>query len=1128
MLRILYAPHQGRKRERLARLLTELSLKKERALIIVPEQQVLETEGFLASLEGITPYLFEAASFRRVANGIFRRYGGLRYRYIGKGAKQVLMWRTLLSLRSEMKTMSGVTAEDMSKPRQLLDTVEELKHFGYSAGALEEVADKTDDSHLADKLRDLSLLYSTYDTLLREEKHDDAADDLARATALVKDTDYFGNTHVIVDSFDGFTVYELDLVSLMLRDSLSLTVTLAYEKDDSRKIFLKLKETDRRLRELAKRSSVEVTEEGLEGAYENDAVNYFSKNIFRSKKESRPEELRAENGYRFLRCAGLYEEAAFVAADIAKKVQAGARYRDFTVIARDVSRYQGILDVAFAGAGIPYFLSARKDAMAIPLVRLLFTALDIHCFGWRTEDVIAYMRSGLSGLTLEECDALEEYATVWNIRGKLWYSDEPWQMNPDGFTLTYNEKTGERLACLNGLRDRLIRPLTAFFESFAHESTVRGVSEALVHFLRAVGISRLLTEESERAMTMFASSEDREEHILFYNQLIGLLDELVKVAGSMTVTAREYSRLLYTLLAEADIGKLPARIDQVTVGNANLIRKSHSRYVYVMGLCQGVFPQPSGGNGCFDSEEKEKLAELGIETSPDGLRRLADEKLYYYRALTLASEMTTLTYTFRSDDGKESFPSSVLTDTCALWDMETKNIPLYSALPVEDRLYGASEIMEYAVKQGYTLAGYGEAERGYAVTQPLAASEDSLPEDLARAITDKEMHLTQSKADKFVRCPFSYHCTYNLRIAEPKNGSMKSVDVGSYIHKVLERFARGVKEKNKSLKTISYEDAYVILDGILEEYVAEIFRGRENKRMSYLLKRLRGLSRIMVKNILDECRVSSFEPRFFELSIDGGKSGEDKVAAYEKGGDADPCVRSKVHDLGKGKSLVLRGEVDRVDVYEKDGKSYIRVVDYKSGSKLFSMKDVEEGLHLQMLLYLFALCEDTSGDFRKLLHTKEAPVTAGVMYLSLTAKTASETVKPADEEASVTKMTEKLARSGVFLGEEEILSAMEKGLRGKFISVTVTPEDTKKKKAGGLKATSGTSLLSLEEMGKLSRQVEDTLIGIAKEINTGKGHAKPKGGKYDSPCRYCKMKPICRTPECFGNASDEDEKGDEA
>ena len=68
------------------------------------------------------------------------------------------------------------------------------------------------------------------------------------------------------------------------------------------------------------------------------------------------------------------------------------------------------------------------------------------------------------------------------------------------------------------------------------------------------------------------------------------------------------------------------------------------------------------------------------------------------------------------------------------------------------------------------------------------------------------------------------------------------------------------------------------------------------------------------------------------------------------------------------------GTVDRVDTMELGGKTYIRVVDYKTGSKKFDLREVYYGLDCQMLLYLFTL-ERNGG------HLFSQGTAAGVEYL---------------------------------------------------------------------------------------------------------------------------------------------------
>ena len=123
-----------------------------------------------------------------------------------------------------------------------------------------------------------------------------------------------------------------------------------------------------------------------------------------------------------------------------------------------------------------------------------------------------------------------------------------------------------------------------------------------------------------------------------------------------------------------------------------------------------------------------------------------------------------------------------------------------------------------------------------------------------------------------------------------------------------------------------------------------------------------------------ELRRSDFEPLDFELDFSDAR----EMPPVELGGGED--------------SLVLSGIADRVDGWYHDGKLYLRVVDYKTGRKEFSMSDVWYGMGLQMLLYLFALEANGGGRY----DCEVLP--AGVMYVPARSRILS-MPRDADEES---------------------------------------------------------------------------------------------------------------------------------
>jgi ATP-dependent helicase/nuclease subunit B len=242
---------------------------------------------------------------------------------------------------------------------------------------------------------------------------------------------------------------------------------------------------------------------------------------------------------------------------------------------------------------------------------------------------------------------------------------------------------------------------------------------------------------------------------------------------------------------------------------------------------------------------------------------------------------------------------------------------------------------------------------------------------------------------------------------------------------------------------------------------------------------------LIVRNVADELRASDFEPVSFELGF--GARG------------TLPPVEVTVD----GVTLSVSGFVDRVDGWERDGKLYLRVVDYKTGAKSFDFTDIWNGMGMQTLLYLFAL----QGQGRTLYGATTLP--AGALYLP-----ARETIlsgsRSADPESLRKQADRELVRKGLLLGSPEVLNAMEhmdeNGPR--FLPVKLSP------KTGGF---AGDALATAEEFGRLARHLEGQLCAIGREIAAGCIDADPYVRGARSACAWCEFAGACHFDEDCGD-----------
>ncbi len=120
-----------------------------------------------------------------------------------------------------------------------------------------------------------------------------------------------------------------------------------------------------------------------------------------------------------------------------------------------------------------------------------------------------------------------------------------------------------------------------------------------------------------------------------------------------------------------------------------------------------------------------------------------------------------------------------------------------------------------------------------------------------------------------------------------------------------------------------------------------------------------------------------------------------------------------------GEELRVVGKVDRVGGWLKDGKLYLRVVDYKTGAKRFDLAELRYGLGLQMLLYLFTLRDEGESSSAAIPSSRRAS-----LYLPAREKLLN-LPRNASEEEIERAMHKELQRSGMVLNDPAVLHAME-------------------------------------------------------------------------------------------------------
>lgn len=245
--------------------------------------------------------------------------------------------------------------------------------------------------------------------------------------------------------------------------------------------------------------------------------------------------------------------------------------------------------------------------------------------------------------------------------------------------------------------------------------------------------------------------------------------------------------------------------------------------------------------------------------------------------------------------------------------------------------------------------------------------------------------------EKLNVCKFKFFCEYGLKIDERNKRSFTKTKRGESIHYVFQKVLEEYSGDMNAFFALKRSE----LLSLSKKYLAE-YREREtnndpleDKRTEYLFNNLANSAADVLITIQTELFARRYRPKFFELKIKSSETERHAVIDNE----SEPTVSLPETEifsddiqtpeaptppefdknapylitapleitLSDDSVITVQGIIDRVDMFgdgtTEDGKNiaYIRVVDYKSSAHAFDLNNAQNGINIQMLLYLFAL-----------------------------------------------------------------------------------------------------------------------------------------------------------------------------
>lgn len=1038
----------------------ELAMKGKECVLFVPEQFSFDTERrayFSVGAENIRHV--SVTGFSKLSRAILKEFRQAKP-VADNAVKLVTMWLAVEKLKGNFLYFDK-NANSPAFCGVLLKTVAALRNGGISPNELNRflTSENVLDEELTDKTGDILAVYSEYDRMLTENL-DDKLDDVSRAAVLAEKHDYFSGKYLFFDNFDTFSEVQKKMLETSLRQCEESVFCFTSDKPDSgKREFLCVSRTIAQVKAIAP----DYEEREFSVPYRAMGRDKPSAELYSAKDT--------------------YEEARLIAAKIHHAVRdEGFRYRDFLVLTPDREK-EPIISSALRLGGIPVFSDFPRPMTEKPVIGFvlrIFKSLELD-----TEELLKLTESGFKRIRdferPERGVRLMFQSEVYRLR----LAAEQYGLRTEDWTKDWSEEIEPRknLNPLENIRRGIVEPLIKLRKELESAENGNEMSKVFMSYLfdseniRSTFIARSKAGQGGETDTIETDESEAEEYGRIWDALSEALTSVAYGLKNTRIGYKQYGELLEQILSGINLANPPAVLDSVTVGDTERTRKFEPKTVFIAGVNEGAMPRESKLQSAFSYFEREKLSESGLPLYDSGINRWSKEYYFAYRAMNLYGKRLILSYSAQAPDGKELEKAAILKET-GLKAIPVDELPDEYFLNTEDDVKRAlaastepklSDMLENILNEVRAERAGSEFRAKLADSEALLSGKRrfSLSPKTAEALLNSAEY-SPTRLEAAFSCPLMYFFKYGLFIREPESNDPEALNnLGSAVHDIL----KTALSAHGDITGKTWEE----IDLIAEEAIFDSLKRATEKDPTFpqkteaVYKSLFGRIRGILRQISLDLKVTGFTPVEFE-----------RMVSY--------IINDPEFPEGH---ITIKGSADRIDAVPKEKEndsaaleSYIRICDYKSSEKSFTLDGIAGGKNLQPLLYLFGKC----GEEKNL-------IPGAACYSSIGGLSAlkTETSLPPDPDELLNEWYGKHAVHGGSLSQE------------------VAEKTALTKSAAGKR--NGTDI-PLGDAEQLKKHIDNEIIlPKLKEIIKGNIEALPLEHEGALPCPFCGFRSVCGNRE---------------
>jgi len=1022
--------------------------KGQKSILIVPEQfsKTAESEIFSA-LEKSCFGFVNAFSFTSLLRDVQSEEGRLPPEVLTDAGKAVIAQKSLQTVYRQLNSFAN-QRHNVSFSYELSRLFEDFRRNGIDSTQLFSVAQTA--PQINAKLKDVALVYSQYSANMADSGND--MEQLYLELGQTLPVSYTDSTEIFIDGFESFTHGQLAVISRMLIKAddvwVALTADRIFDNTNGTHPLSYTAQTASKLIALAKKAGVAAAPAvKLENQYRflNSTLCNIDNYLL-----SRPFEKEENDNNAFVTVfPSQFEEVSFAAAKIADLVKKGYSYDDIVVVCPQIEKYEHQLQESFSLAQIPYFIDQNRIILSSAPVVLFRNIFEVMAKGVNSTTVLPLLKTQLTCFDGESINLLENYVYIWQGQELDWSQrfTLPYGKISDGEVL---DSDNETLNTINSL----VKEINKVFEGCLKcaEDTGENILAAMYDI-----VVRLKSEEI--LADIINTTADKEKADLFVRQwetAVDCLNELYRICGRMVMRPEQMAELFMLMVQGSEIGFAPQTQDCVMISTPQRMKTDSVKVVFVLGASQDVFPSLVSDSGILSSADIEYLKENDCQLSGDFVQRFTFENLYFYKTMTTAREKLFVSCAEKNIDSQEIISAEIegIKEAAGLGSC---------SLSVED----------YCVTQDFFVQYISET-RGKEGEKILEKLGIPVPEITKRSfsvdnlenlkqLVGNHMIISPTAAESYYKCSFAYLIRNLFRIYPLEKAELTQREAGDYLHtvaqKVMERYKADYYKT--PWEEIEAETRNVVAQYLEQNYPQQV---RNTARFASLSSNMEQNAINLLQYIHTEQNASKFRP-----------------VAFEKPISFDSDIKPLTIVLDDGSRVSIVGVCDRIDAMSEGERNYIRIVDYKTGTKKFSLDDVYNGLSSQLLLYMNSVV--ASSEFME----NTAP--AAVMYQP------SDAAFKFDEDGGI------YTPVGMAVKSRTVAEGFDKNLSGEF---GVIKED------GRIKNVTGSEIVDEKLFAAIMEHSKDKIKEMAKAVYAGQFDNLPMDlGNEVTNCAWCGYRAIC-------------------